>query len=697
MPLDDKDLELGTELLLRRLEEIVNSEPEVADIHAAFEFYCPTKYSLGNSAGNHRVGGKHDLGINFYSQYDHSYHVGQCKIPDRDWLEAHPTKARVFGPSPVQDASDALRYLMGEHDNLKPNERVQQLYGLIEGDRRYEDFSLTFFVIVYGRLNPRALSTFQELKEQYTSKHVSVVLQQIDDLVEEFLVGASHSSEEIKFDLRMNAADILRAHGYCYFLANAADLYKAFMRFGWRLFDLNLRYEIRNSAINGEIVRSLKFHRSRKQFHHYNNGLIVVARNYSVHEKDGKVRLNEAQIVNGLQTVKLIYNAVSTKEVPLSDLENECLVQVKVITPADAEFVSKVVQSTNNQNPMAARNLRSNNREQKILRKGFSLLSPRWFYQLKEGEWRSLTSEGARFFEQVVGYKPSDFKPEPTRQAGRVIDNQDAAKAWLAFIGFADQSGDRVTHYFADDEVYELAFNSRPSDDYWTEFARSNDWDKQRSALLERQQGHASQYLLAYFLWQFVNSFVPSPQRYRELGLDEGVSAGRITKASGSFTTPAKDQDEYLAENRTYQTWRLMANMKELLVEATAHLLARKYGPLDPATCDQLLGSFEAKPFLICGDTREIGQVAALAPELGKEQVYSRILRMLHHVSQQFWEDKKPQLQATSRLRTLLLKREIAADLKTMISSVDQRVGLDRPWKPEGVTFLTSLPQLTKR
>lgn len=203
---------------------------------------------------------------------------------------------------------------------------------------------------------------------------MSIVLQQLDDLVDEFLVGRTHSSEEIKFDLRTDTTELLRAHGYCYFLANAADLYKAFTRFGWRLFDLNLRYEIRNSVINGEIIRSLKFHKSRKQFHHYNNGLIIVAKSYSVHEKEGKVRLQEAQIVNGLQTVKSVYNGVATKEVSLMDLENECVVQVKVITSADADFVSKVVQSTNNQNPMAARNLRSNNREQKVLRKAFAQL-----------------------------------------------------------------------------------------------------------------------------------------------------------------------------------------------------------------------------------------------------------------------------------------------------------------------------------
>jgi hypothetical protein len=599
----------------------------------------------------------------------------------------------MFGTQAVGDVRDALRYLTGESD-LKPNEGVRRLYALVENDRNNADFSITLFVVVFGRLNPRGLDAFNEFKQQFESGKITVVLQELDDLVNEFLVGAEHTSDEIEFDLRTDTKRILRAPDYCYFLANAADLYKAFMRIGWKLFDLNLRYEVRNSSINGEIVGSLKHQKSRKQFHHYNNGLIIVAKRYKVNEQEGKIRIYGGQIVNGLQTVKSIYNAVVTKEVTLEEIEKDCIVQIKLISTPDADFVSRIVRSTNNQNPMAPRNLRSNNREQKVLRTGFSLLDPKWFYQLKEGEWESLTGESARFFEQVVGYKVSAFKPEPNRKSGRVIDNQDAAKAWLAFIGFADQSGDRVTHYFADDKVYEKAFASRPSTQYWHDFAKSLDWDTQRDRGLEHQQGHPNQYLLAYFLWRFVSGFIPSPQKYREQALNEGVAAERITKSSGSFTTPTKDQDEYLAGNQNYQTWRVMANMKELLVEAASQILARKYGPLDQSVCDKLLGSFEATTFAHSGDIREIAFSAATAYELNQEQVFGRIFQMLHFVSQQFWEDNKDQLLSTSRLRTVLINRNAAEAFKTMLWQVNQRTGLDRAWKPAGVTFLDSLPPL---
>src|SRR5580700_11304350 len=76
------------------------------------------------------------------------------------------------------------------------------------------------------------------------------------------------------------------------------------------------------------------------------------------------------------------------------------------------DFVDTVVETTNNQNPMDPRNLKSHTREQRILQTLFKEYTPRWFYQLKEGQWNSLTEEDARFFKPVVGYSVKEFRPD---------------------------------------------------------------------------------------------------------------------------------------------------------------------------------------------------------------------------------------------------------------------------------------------
>jgi hypothetical protein len=71
--MNQAEMESGAKLFVARLEEIVDAEPELADVHAAFEAYCLKRYSLGNSATNQRVGGSRDLGIDFYSQKEQIY------------------------------------------------------------------------------------------------------------------------------------------------------------------------------------------------------------------------------------------------------------------------------------------------------------------------------------------------------------------------------------------------------------------------------------------------------------------------------------------------------------------------------------------------------------------------------------------------------------------------------------------------
>ena len=287
MTLDTEQIKVGTVLLAQHLEKVRSENPELGDFHAAFEDYCMTKYSLGSTATSFRTGGPYDLGIDFYSVRDKVYHIAQCKIPEKDWLEANPEKVRHFGSVALSDARDALRFLLGD-SKMTANDRVQHLYSLIVADRQSEEFSVTFFLIVLGRLNERAQEQYQELKKEYESKNVRLVLKQIDDLVDEFIVGAARANDQIQLEWRVDENRILHARDYCYFLVNAADLFRSFKDYGWRLFDLNLRYEVQNSPVNGDIVESLKHHKGRRNFHHYNNGLIVVTKQYTLRNHDAE-------------------------------------------------------------------------------------------------------------------------------------------------------------------------------------------------------------------------------------------------------------------------------------------------------------------------------------------------------------------------------------------------------------------------
>jgi hypothetical protein len=695
MKYKSEDLQRGADSLRAHVEALREEDPELGDFHEAFEQYCARKFSLGTTASTVRIGGKNQKGIDFYSTRSAEYTIGQCKIPDSQWLEANPTTIKQWGPQGVQDLREALRFLFGEPQETQTqvNEKARALFAQLQQDKLQGDVHVTFYLIVYGALNPKGNEDFESVKQEWENKglHLRIELYELEALVEEFLLGTSHATGEIEFELRVKDSKLLSMHDFCYFLANAADLHSAFMKFGWRLFNLNVRYEIKGSSVNGDIVESLEHQKSRRRFHHYNNGLVILVENFNA--KDASVvKLKKAQIVNGLQTVKSIHNAIAGKKVTLEQLQQDCVVQVKVIKNDHPDFVDAVVETTNNQNPMNPRNLKSHTREQRILQTLFKEYSPRWFYQLKEGQWNSLTEEDARFFKPVVGYSMKDFKPDPHKKAGRVIDNEDLAKAWLAFLGFADKAADRVTHYFSVDDLYQLAFNRRPSDKHWETFANQISFDEDRTAALSIGQASPEEYFAAYALMEFAKGYVPSPKQYRELALQEGVNDGTIKKADGSFKISPLEEDKFLSESVTYQTWRLMANMKELLVELAAHVLSRRYGNLKQDLCQWLFTSTDFRGYTTAGDLRETARKAASAADLESDAVVSRLFGFIRFVATQFWEEKRSTLLSTSRIRTVLIRRDVAAEFKRKVWEIEKRKTLDKVWKPGGVTFLESLP-----
>jgi len=693
--LGPKEVIEGTASLIEQLEQQMEANPELATFHDAFGDYCMERYSLGSRAEQDFCDGPNDRGVDSYAFADARFNIVQTKIPPAEWLEKNPNKVRKWTRKTIADPEDALEYLF-EDSKKKANDKVRHLYGLIQTGKQQPDFSFTYFLVVYGRLDARSKESFEALQKRYKKAGLNLVLQEIDDILNDFLVGQRASNDKIVVDLRVDDGKKLSHHNYHYFLTPAGDLFRAFQKYGWRLFELNVRYEIRNSAVNGDIVGSLSTNVGRKSFHHFNNGLIIVANNASFSDHSKKVKLSSAQIVNGLQTVKSIYNAVTTKGATVEDLDGGCFVQVKVIDNSEPRFVNDIVQATNNQNPMSRRNLKSNNREQKIILNKLSSRKPRWFYQRKQGEWDSLTSEGGRYFRKVIGYSAKDYRPDPTKKKGRVIDNQELAKAWLSFVGFPDWAGDRTAHFFEKDDVYRAAFMSAPSEKHWSKIGSRFEVIKDRETGLEEGGAGRYQYLLAIGVWNYIRGFIPSPQKFRNDALEEGHRDGKIKKADGSYTTAISEQDAYLSTNINYQVWRVMTNMKELLVLAVAHILANRYGPLDEETCKKIVCSFDLSEFeqvgTVCPSPSDIREMA----DVPAEYIFGRSLHFMRYVIQQYWEDKRNALLSTSRLKTYLIRPNAMRDIGKAIEETNLRKSLDRGWKPEGKTFAESLPDLSE-
>jgi hypothetical protein len=242
------------------------------------------------------------------------------------------------------------------------------------------------------------------------------------------------------------------------FFTKAIDLVNAFDRFGYQIFEPNVRCELKRSKVNQAIRDSVKSSRGRREFKHLNNGITLICASYKAPKEGSRIRIRQPGVINGLQTVKSIHDAY--EELEHSEKEHfaeTCEVLVRLHTREAVGDYRQLVKSTNNQNPMQPRNLRSNAPEQLLYERLFADLN--WFYERKEGAWAAFKSDH-KLWGTLRGKRVTDFRSSRPNIV-KNVDNLELAQSWLSFIGFSNEAIHDKRDIFTDDRYYDLVFLKR--------------------------------------------------------------------------------------------------------------------------------------------------------------------------------------------------------------------------------------------
>jgi hypothetical protein len=295
--------------------------------------------------------------------------------------------------------------------------------------------------------------------------HVTTVPILIDELIAERWRESntdwrtSDGKRDDRIELRV-CGDIISSAKSVVFFTKAIDLITAFDRFGYQMFEPNVRCELKRSKVNEAIRESIKRNRGRKEFKHLNNGITLISASFQKSSKQSGnvIRVTQPGVINGLQTVKSIHDAYDE----LNDKEKEtfdqdCELLVRLHTREAVGDYKDLVKSTNNQNPMQPRNLRSNDPEQVYFEALFADM--KWFYERKEGAWKAFQSDSA-LWGSLRGKRVSDFKVDGSKLI-RNIDNLEMAQAWLSFIGFSNEAIHSKRDIFSDERFYDVVFKRR--------------------------------------------------------------------------------------------------------------------------------------------------------------------------------------------------------------------------------------------
>lgn len=342
------------------------------------------------------------------------------------------------------------------------------------------------------------------------------------------------------------------------------DLVMAYRKFGYQIFEPNVRCNIKKSKINSSIKESIKRQSSRKEFRYLNNGVTIICKSYEKPTRNrSSFKVNEPGIINGLQTIIAVseaYEDLNNNE--KEDFEKNCFVLIRLLQENAVRNIDDVVRTTNNQNKMESRNLFSNYPEQILYERLFAEIG--WFYERKQGSWNAFSTDPSRW-RTLNGKRKNDFSNG--NKSVRKIDNEQIAQTWLSFIGFSEQAVHEKAELFETEERYKLIFLTRT-------LIHGHDTDYKLNEIKKHTIDVAPSHellLISYLARDFAKEMTLSPKENFEKGCERlKINKDNMSKDEKVLRL-TKEDPEYLLNSS-------LSGMSYIFVEFFGYILYKIYG-----------------------------------------------------------------------------------------------------------------------
>lgn len=233
------------------------------------------------------------------------------------------------------------------------------------------------------------------------------------------------------------------------FLLKPSTIYKLFDKYGFLLFQKNVRNPLMVSELNQQIEKTIIDNPA--YFWYYNNGLTAITHLLpEIRSEAETVTVTGLQIINGAQTVYSIYKAYKdATPVKRQIMDSDSFVTLRILKSGGKDFDLNVTRFTNSQNPVSDRDFVANDEIQKRLQEE-SFETPYW-YEKRRGEFRTKDIEGVQ-----------------------IVSNEEFAKLYLAYYLhdpikvlsiFAKKKNKFafISHKQDKDGLYEIIFNEDTS------------------------------------------------------------------------------------------------------------------------------------------------------------------------------------------------------------------------------------------
>ncbi len=577
--------------LISLLAEAVNEQRDiVSSTHQAFVRVAALWLGFDELEESRFVDGSGDRGIDFWYVSDEGFEIYQVKSHDLGNLGE--LQLLRFNSEGVQDLQRATSFLLDERASSSLNSRLnsfRQQWEYAFARRKMDDepspVLVSLNLVLFGNgLTTSAQAEFEtfarELHEPRYYKGIPVEVRArligTDEIVNSRWREINRDWRD-KTGRKRDAIDLfpettqdhswIRGRDSAVFYCRAIDLIVAFEDFGYQIFEPNVRAHIRKSKVNSAIRASLMHRQSRAEFQFLNNGITIICKNYtSPRENRPCFRVNEPGVVNGLQTLVALhqaYHELSGSPEDQKHLEEKCYVLVRLLRENAVRDVNQVVLASNTQNPMQARNLRSNAPEQIMFEKLFAQLG--WFYERKQGAWDAFSADSQRW-RTLSSFRKSHFQVTSNgKRREKRVDNEILAQTWLSFIGFSNEAVHERRFIFEDEDLYRLSFlfrAPRHSTQYQFELAAAREeWIAAGP--------HPALMLVSYLARQFAKEVTLSTRENRDRACQRlGINPEE---------TPKEELDVTLAGDNEYLFEQVLSGMSYVFVEFFGYILYRAF------------------------------------------------------------------------------------------------------------------------
>lgn len=319
------------------------------------------------------------------SKYTKTFGAGHI---ERDDIKKLCATKRFF--TDTQELNKAVR---GAKEDTKKHLRTA--FQLVHADK----FVLSF-VIASTRQQPR--NRIDDILEDYGIQEEKFQVFALSDTVRlraEELRGQAPPTPtfELEYDRSYSLLKVARPQMPAIswtVVVTAGELRRIVTSYGDQIFRKNVRGFLGENKISKDVVATLSD--NPENFWFFNNGVTILADRVHEVAEANKLRLENAHVVNGCQTMKTLYRA------PLLKPQlRKALLPVRVIVPRDLgnaqSFISGTIIAQNSTNPIRPRDLRSNDPLQVGLQMAFKERG--YYLEIKRGyEFQHLSTASKKEF-----------------------------------------------------------------------------------------------------------------------------------------------------------------------------------------------------------------------------------------------------------------------------------------------------------